>query len=117
MGYDETRRHLDPVREFFEKTKVLKISTSYVSQRKGEPSAMINVDAEFIGAYLRDDKLVVMMKFDDKKVDPFHVDIAYDAIRKRTKQIILRNFTGLTENELAVHVIDSTGNLADLELV
>jgi len=115
MGYEDARRHLEPVRNHFEKNKILRISTSYVSRRKGEPSAIISVDTEFIGAYLRDAKLVVMMKFDDTKVDSLHIDIAYDAIRERTKKVLQNTFPGLKETDLAIYVVDCSGNLADVE--
>jgi len=77
---------------------------------------MINVDAEFIGAYLRDDKLIVMMKFDDTKVNDFHIEIAYEAIRKRTKKVITSNFPKLEAKDIGIHVVDCSGNLADLEM-
>jgi len=115
MGYEDARKHLEPVREHFEKHKIIKISASYISTRKGEPSAIFNVDTEFIGAYLRDDKLVVMVKFDDTKVDSTYIDVAYEAIRQRIKKILLNNFKGLQGTDLAVHVVDSSGNLVDLD--
>jgi hypothetical protein len=117
MGYEDARRHLEPVRDHFEKNKILRISTSYVSTRKGEPSAIISLDTEFVGAYLLNDKLVVMMKFDDLKVDSLHVDIAYDAIRERTKKVLHNTFPGLEETDLAIHVVDCSGSLADMEFV
>jgi hypothetical protein len=117
VSYDECRRHLDPVRAHLETLKVLHISTAYMSTRKGEPSAIFNLDAEYLGAYLRDDKLVVMMKFDDKKIDYTYLDVAYYGIRERTKKILVNTFPGLSEKDLAIYVIDSSGDLVDIEFV
>jgi len=115
VSYDEARRHLDPVREHLERVKVLHISTAYMSQRAGEPSVIFNLDAEFIGAYLRDDKLVVMMKFDDTKVDYMHLDVAYEGIRARTKKILINNFPGLREQDLSIYVVEGSGKIADVD--
>jgi hypothetical protein len=115
MTYEEARRHLDPVRDYFEARGHLRISTAYHGKKHGESSAVINTDAEFIGAYLRDDKLVVMFKFDDSTVDPFHIDLAYEAIRQRIKGILPNIFPGLALKDIAVHVMDTTGNLGDFE--
>jgi hypothetical protein len=115
MSYDEARRHLDPVREHLERLKVLHISTAYMSQRKGEPSAIFNLDVEYIGAYLRDDKLVVMMKFDDTKVNSLHLDVAYEGIRERTKKILINTFPGLRDQDLSIYVVDAGGAIADVD--
>ena len=116
MVHENAQRHLTPVRDHLESIKKIRVSQSYISQKKGEPTALINVDAEFIGAYLLDDKLIVMMKFDDTTVNPFHVDVAYDAIRKRTKTVLRTHFPTLLECELGVHVVDCSGNLVDLDV-
>ena len=115
MGHENARRHLDPVRDYFEGRKDLRIETAYYGKEHGESSAMINTNAEFMGAYLRDDKLVVMFKFDDTKVDPFHIDLAYEAIRQRIKQLIPNIFPELALDDLAVHVMDTSGNVGDFE--
>jgi len=115
MGHENARIHLDPVRDYFEGRKALRIETAYYGKEQGESSAMINTDAEFLGAYLRDDKLVVMFKFDDTTVDPFHIDLAYEAIRQRIKQLIPNIFPGLCLDDLAVHVMDTSGNVGDFE--
>ena len=39
---------------------------------------MIRTNVEFVGAYLRDELMVVMFKFDDKMIDDFYIDYAYD---------------------------------------
>jgi len=115
MGYEDARRHLEPVRDHFEKNKILRVESSYISKSKGEPTAMINVDAEYIGTYLRDNKLIIMMRFDDRKVPWEHIDIAYDVIRERTKKVLVNHFPGLTEKDLGVYVMDSSGELVDVE--
>ena len=115
MGYEDARRHLDPVRDYFEKRKITKIATAYSSKTEGEGSAIIKTDAEFIGAYLRDDKLVVMFRFDDKTVDIFHIDLVYEAIRLRMKQILSNVFPGLSLKDVAVHIMDTSGNVGDFE--
>ncbi len=115
MTADEARRHLDPVRAHLERLKVLHISTAHMSLRKGEPTAIINLDAEYIGAYLLNDKLVVMMKFDDKKVSYEYIDIVYDGIRERMKKILVNTFPGLKETDLSISVVESSGDLVDLE--
>ena len=115
MGYEMAQRHLEPVRAHLEKLKVLHISTAYMSQNEREPSVIFNLDAEYIGAYLRDDKLVIMMKFDDKKVDYMHLDVAYEGIRERTKKILIHHFPELTPEDLSIYVVESSGNIADVD--
>jgi len=115
MPADEARRHLDPVRAHLERLKILHISTAFMSRKEGEPTTLINLDAEYLGAYLLNDKLVVMVKFDDKKVSYEHIDIVYDGIRERMKKILTNIFPGLKETDLSINVVESSGDLVDLE--
>lgn len=115
MTYEEVRLHLEPVRELFEAKRSLLIQDSYSSTTPGQPSFILSTKAEFLGAYLRDDKLVVMFRFEDKGIDPMHIDFVYETVRKRVKSIVHHTFPGLPKDALAVHVMDTSGNIGDFE--
>lgn len=115
MSYEDARRHLDPLRDFFEARDKFTISDSFVSSTSSEPSFILTAQVEFIGAYLRDELIVAMFRFDDTGVDMMHIDNAYEAIRKRIKKMVASTFPQLPKDDLAVHVMTNTGNVCDFE--
>lgn len=116
MTYENVRRHLDPVRDYFERYKSLEISTPYTGKTETGRPVMIRTNVEFIGAYLRDELMVVMFRFDDKMIDDFYIDYAYDAIRDRMKSLMTRVFPGLSKEEISVYVVDTSGSLCDFDV-
>jgi hypothetical protein len=111
--YEKVRRHLDPVREYLEKNSELE--AAFVPKHGHASGQLQKVGTQFMGAYLRDDLIVIMVKFDDKTVDSMYLDDAYEAIRLRYKNMLSKVFMKLEEKDMAIHVIDTSGNIGDIE--
>ena len=102
----------DPVRDFMEAHKWLEVA--FVPPG-GATAGVQKIRCEYLGAYLRDEFIVVMVRFDDSTLEPVHLDSAYEAVRARYKDMFSKVFRDLEPGDLAMYVIDTSGNIGDFE--
>jgi hypothetical protein len=70
---------------------------------------------KYTGSYVMNDKICIMVEFDDKDVDERLLDMSYGLVRRIIKEKVIKAVPVMGQSELRVHVTDSNSGAIDME--
>jgi len=101
------RASLEPRPEFKVKKKMRLIENG--------PQIVFSTVIKYTGSYVMNDKICIMVEFDDRTVDEKLLDMSYGLIRRIIKEKVLKDVPVMDQSELRVHVTDSSSGSTDME--
>lgn len=102
------------VRDYLEPRPEFKIKTKLRLTDGGEP-ALFSTMCKYTGSYVMNDKIVIMMEFDDTAVQDVFQDMSYGLVRRMIKDRVMKAVPILEASEIRVHVTDTSTGATDLE--
>jgi hypothetical protein len=101
------RASLEPRPEFKVKKKMKLIESG--------PQLIFSTVIRYTGSYVMNDKICIMVEFDDRTVDEKLLDMSYGLIRRIIKDKVLKDVPVMDGSELRVHVTDTSSGSTDME--